>query len=247
MFVDENFGQAARVQQVIVRPRNGGSVLAPAVLIAVLELHERVLALNATYQGEALWFEQLCFRRGGKCSVGLRNAAHPCAVLMLLALCYPAHGMLAGDERAGLVAVQSHTSGAGFVRAGASPRWASSRIPRLTQAAPQVLQRVNQPNPVSNNGFALNLRSVLGGMEQDGQGVITSARALSLTYLLKNEPVLRGGRLRDERAAAWEQLWLDVMLERHEVLLLNPFSARSFSDEFGGAIGVRATRCAAWR
>ena len=90
-------------------------------------------------------------------------------------------------------------------------------------------------------GSRADLEAVLGKPIFGESGQIVSAEAFSLSYFLEDRSVVKDGTEEDVINEGWEKdVFLDVVEsvpEVYSVLSVDYFSARSFSDEFGDAIG----------
>jgi predicted RND superfamily exporter protein len=86
-----------------------------------------------------------------------------------------------------------------------------------------------------------DLLDTLGNMNIDSTGRIISASAAKIVYILQDNKEVVEGDYVDERGNAWEQEFLDFLLEPKSTanfpnLKVFPVAQRSFSDEFGEAI-----------
>lgn len=86
-----------------------------------------------------------------------------------------------------------------------------------------------------------DLLDTLGNMKTDLSGRIISASAAKIVYILQDNKEVVDGDYVDERGDAWEQVFLDFLLEPKSTanfpnLKVFPVAQRSFSDEFGEAI-----------
>ncbi|GMH39728.1 hypothetical protein BSKO_07626 [Bryopsis sp. KO-2023] len=104
-----------------------------------------------------------------------------------------------------------------------------------------ILERINSGNVTGGTGEDLELLSVLGGVEYDGDDII-SAKAIATNYfIVKNEVNSRSEGRFDEQSEAWEDEFLNI-LEKEAITAkengfsLDRFATRSFSDEFGASI-----------
>jgi predicted RND superfamily exporter protein len=85
-----------------------------------------------------------------------------------------------------------------------------------------------------------DLQAILGGVVFDDDENVVSAQAFYLSYFLQDRSEVANGSEEDPINEGWEQdVFLDTLLEadqNYPALSLDYFAARSFGDEFGGAI-----------
>jgi len=85
------------------------------------------------------------------------------------------------------------------------------------------------------------LASLLGNeqySDSPADTAVESARAVKVTYFLKSDLVIVNNRYETVKNDAWELKFLDIVQSyRSEHFKLYAFATRSFSDEFGDAIG----------
>ena len=93
---------------------------------------------------------------------------------------------------------------------------------------------------LSQYGSRDDLEAVLGKPIFDEAGQIVKAEAFSLSYFLEDRSVVKDGAEEDVINEGWEKdVFLDVVEsvpEDYSGLSVDYFAARSFSDEFGGAV-----------
>ena len=85
-----------------------------------------------------------------------------------------------------------------------------------------------------NDGSTVLLKNVAGGITMTG--AVPSASAISLTYLFKNNDVLRNGDYVDEKGDAFDSVVLDIFANPPSGFSASYVTERSFSDEFGSTI-----------
>ena len=102
-----------------------------------------------------------------------------------------------------------------------------SQIDAALSASPLTSQ-----NP--NDGSTVLLKNVAGGITMTG--AVPSASAISLTYLFKNNDVLRNGDYVDEKGDAFDSVVLDIFANPPSGFSASYVTERSFSDEFGSTI-----------
>eukprot|EP00241_Pyramimonas_parkeae_P004525 CAMPEP_0114239316 /NCGR_PEP_ID=MMETSP0058-20121206/8394_1 /TAXON_ID=36894 /ORGANISM="Pyramimonas parkeae, CCMP726" /LENGTH=882 /DNA_ID=CAMNT_0001351487 /DNA_START=50 /DNA_END=2698 /DNA_ORIENTATION=- len=109
----------------------------------------------------------------------------------------------------------------------------------------KILAVVNQDTLYTKSNDKFDIDFILGGITRDEQtDHIKAAEAVSSIWPLEyNEEKQDSGEYGDRRVETFEKAWLDAA-EKHDkektesILTYNWFAARSFGDEFGGAIGA---------
>lgn len=108
-----------------------------------------------------------------------------------------------------------------------------------------ILTRVNNPAGYMNPGQVepLSVDAYVGGQVLDGAGDIASARALTLSFFLKDQSEVVDGREIDEKAEAWELKAIKYLSEGTGAngdyagrLKTYPELASSLDNEFGASI-----------
>mmetsp|Transcript_805 Transcript_805/g.1444 ORF Transcript_805/g.1444 Transcript_805/m.1444 type:complete len:881 (-) Transcript_805:87-2729(-) len=89
---------------------------------------------------------------------------------------------------------------------------------------------------LKDNADEADLESFLSGYSKDSTGVYSGTGA-KITYFLENRQVVVKGDYQDVPAETWEEAFLEVGKACVSGLSCYRFAERSFSDEFGGAIG----------
>jgi len=108
----------------------------------------------------------------------------------------------------------------------------------------KIKAKLNEKPLTLPNGDVVEIGQMFGGITEDVDMKITAATAASFFYTLKNNETKDGDSYVDKRAEEWEEVWLDHVEEKNKELKkekkyeLSYFATRSFSDEFGGAIGA---------
>lgn len=70
-YVEQYYGNNARIESFLVRQAGGGDVLQPATFDAALALHNKVVAVEARYPeetGELVTWDNYCLKRGPSCT-----------------------------------------------------------------------------------------------------------------------------------------------------------------------------------
>eukprot|EP00232_Nephroselmis_pyriformis_P018236 CAMPEP_0182899448 /NCGR_PEP_ID=MMETSP0034_2-20130328/28076_1 /TAXON_ID=156128 /ORGANISM="Nephroselmis pyriformis, Strain CCMP717" /LENGTH=896 /DNA_ID=CAMNT_0025033481 /DNA_START=90 /DNA_END=2780 /DNA_ORIENTATION=+ len=121
-----------------------------------------------------------------------------------------------------------------------------------TEAA--IKTAVNGPVATST-GEPFEVTTTIGGIERGADGLIVSAKAISLPYLISRKfEVFKSGDYEDTIADGWEQSFLDLLetyaenldpelkaalpAAVHETIIVDYATTRSFADEFSNAIGA---------
>lgn len=81
------------------------------------------------------------------------------------------------------------------------------------------------------------LNSYLGGYSVDSSSNVRSAKAMQITYFIENRATVEKGAEVDKPAEDWEEIFLVLAQAEDNTLTVHPLAGRSFSDEFGDAIG----------
>lgn len=104
-----------------------------------------------------------------------------------------------------------------------------------------ILEKINSENLTSSSGDSVEILSILGGVEMDGDRIV-GAQGISLAYFIENNGVTTQEEgEEDPRGEAWEQAFLDLAEEedgkaRVKGYSIDRFAGRSFQDEFGDSI-----------
>eukprot|EP00854_Cymbomonas_tetramitiformis_P015088 gene15088-17839_t len=105
----------------------------------------------------------------------------------------------------------------------------------------KILAVVNGDDTRTTAGDRLDVEQVLGGLTYDSSDKIIGAKASESFYFMQNNEEKKDGGFEDPVEDAWEQAYLDRLLELKDANTypnyeLERFASRSFSDEFGSAI-----------
>lgn len=106
---------------------------------------------------------------------------------------------------------------------------------------PTILDRLNSGNLTTATGEPFEVRQALGGIEEDANGNILSAKALAISYYIQNNEIIKDNDYDDPKGEAWEEEFLDLLEDEAkaaelENFAMDRFATRSFEDEFGDAI-----------
>jgi len=97
--------------------------------------------------------------------------------------------------------------------------------------------------PITNqDNSTMFLDAVAGGVTYAGSSTPTGARALSASFLLKNNEVLVKGDMVDDKGDAFDNALLEIFAHPPAGYVASYVTDRSFGDEFGGAIGSDITK-----
>lgn len=101
--------------------------------------------------------------------------------------------------------------------------------------------KVNSATLTDTAGYTVNLNDMVGGFTYNSTGGVVGAKAMKMAWYLTNDlQTVSGGdddgKQKDQKAEAWEELFLKVPDTAYADFTIYKLSMRSFSDEFGAAI-----------